>query len=152
MARLFRDDDCLNPNTGVSYLPDSRYVGHFGASCDFCKKTGGVIDLYGELKERLVFINDGATWIREWIADHCPLAVSIPDFYHAAGYLYDFADKLFPDDPSEKEKWCERQKELLLASEVETVLDNICSTKTKEEDKKKISSYIFVNAITTQTK
>jgi hypothetical protein len=140
LGRLFRDADCLNPNTEVSYLRDSQYVGHFGTSADFCEKLGGVIDRYGDLNDRLVFINDGATWIREWISDHYPLAVSILDFYHASEYLYEFAEKVFCDI-SEKKKWCDLQKDLLLASDVETVLDNISSTSAKEEDKKKITTY-----------
>jgi hypothetical protein len=141
LGRLFRDVDCMNPNTDVSYLSDSQYVGHFGASTDFCKKLGGVIDAYGNLKDRLVFINDGATWIREWITDNYPLAVSVLDYYHALEYLYEFAGKAFPNAPSEKDIWCERQKDLLLASQVETVIDNISSAKAKEEDKKKITTY-----------
>ena len=140
LCRLFRDVDCLNPNSDASYLVDSQYVGHFGSSGDFCKKIGGVIDAYGDLKDRLVFINDGATWIREWITDHYPLATSVLDFYHAMEYLYEFADKAFPDK-SEKDKWCEVQKDLLLASGVETVLDNIISAPAKEEAKKKITNY-----------
>ena len=61
LGRLFRGADCLNPNTEDSYLVDSQYVGHFGSSADFCKKASGVIDAYGDLKNRLVFINDGTT-------------------------------------------------------------------------------------------
>ena len=87
-----------------------------------------------------MFINDGATWIREWFADHFPLAVSVLDFYHATEYLYEFAEKAFCDT-SEKKKWCERQKDLLLASEVETVLTNILSIHAKEEATKKITNY-----------
>ena len=141
LGRLFRDVDCLNPNTKVSYLQDSQYVGHFGESKDFCKKIEGVIDSYGDLKDRLVFINDGATWIREWIADNYPLAVSVLDYYHALEYLHEFAEKAFPGDTSQKDKWCEKQKELLLASDVSTVLYNISSAKAGEKDKKKITTY-----------
>jgi len=140
LGRLFRDSDCLNPNTESSYMLDSQYVGHFGTSEDFCKKLNGVIDSYGDLKNRLVFINDGATWIREWISDTYPHAVSVLDFYHASEYLYGFAANLF-SDASERKQWCEVQKKLLLASEVETVLSNISSSKAKEEDKKKITTY-----------
>ena len=141
LGRLFRDVDCLNPNTDVSYLLDSQYVGLLGASVDFCKILGSVIDSYGDLKNRLVFINDGATWIREWIADNYPLAVSILDYYHALEYLYEFAEKAFPDISSEKDEWCDQQQDLLLASKVETVLDNIRVAKAKEKDKKKIIAY-----------
>jgi hypothetical protein len=141
LGRLFRGNDCLNPNSDASYLLDSQYVGHFGASGDFCKKQEGIIDAYGDLKDRLVFINDGATWIREWIADTYPLAVSVLDYYHALEYLYEFAEKAFPDAPSEKDKWCNEQKDLLLASDVKTVLENISLTKANEKDKKKITTY-----------
>ena len=140
LGRLFRDADCLNPNSDTSYLLASQYVGHFGSSTDFCKKLGGVIDAYGELKDRLVFINDGATWIREWITDNYPLATSVLDFYHAMEYLYEFADKTF-SDKTEKDKWCDLQKDLLLASGVETVLENILSAPAKEEAKKTIVNY-----------
>jgi hypothetical protein len=141
LGRIFRGEDCLNPNSEASCLSDSQYVGHFGVSVDFCKILKGVIDSYGDLRNRLVFINDGATWIREWIADNYPLAVSILDYCHGVEYLYDFAEKAFPDDPSQKTQWCDCQKELLLASRVETVLDNISSITAKEADKKKITTY-----------
>jgi hypothetical protein len=141
LGRLFRGVDCMNPNTDSSYLSDSQYVGHFGRSTDFCEKLGSIIDSYGDLKGRLVFINDGAAWIREWIADHYPLSTPILDFYHAMEHLWEFADKAFPNSPSEKEQWCDQQKELLLASNVETVLGNIRFTKAKEEDQKKLIKY-----------
>jgi len=145
LGRLFRGSDCLNPNSKASYLTDSQYVGHFGTSVDFCKKLGGVLDSYGDLKRRLVFINDGAAWIREWIADNYPLSSSVLDFYHAVGYLYEFAEKAFPNAPSQKQQWCDYQKELLLASDVQKVLDNICSIPAKAEDKKKITTYFQNN-------
>ena len=115
LGRLFKDGDCLNPNSEVSCLLDSQYVGHLGKSVDFCKKLKGVVDSYGDLKDKLVFISDGATWIlvlctkyavREWIADNYPLSVPILDFYHATEYLYlyfvrsmkyEFADKAYPN-------------------------------------------------------
>jgi len=140
LGRIFRDADCLNPNTDASHMQDSQYVGHFGTSSHFSKKLGGVVDSYGDLKNRLVFINDGATWIREWIADNYPLATSVLDFYHATEYLYEFAENVF-NDSSQKKQWCERQKELLLDSDVETVIDNINSTSAKENVMKKIINY-----------
>jgi hypothetical protein len=100
-----------------------------------------LIDAYGDLKDKLVFINDGAAWIREWITDNYPLAVSVLDYYHAAEYLFEFAEKAFPDASEEKEKRCDRQKDLLLSSDVETILENISSAKASEKDKKKIVTY-----------
>jgi len=60
LGRLFRGTDCLNPNSENSCMLDSQYVGHFGASTDFCEKMDGLMDTYGDMKNRLVFISDGA--------------------------------------------------------------------------------------------
>jgi hypothetical protein len=82
LARLFRGSDCLNPDSDSSYLTNSQYVGHFGNSVDFGAKLQKVIDSYGDMKDRLIFLTDGTAWIREWIADHYPLSRSILDFFH----------------------------------------------------------------------
>jgi len=145
LGRLFKGSDCLNPNTASSYLCNSQYVGHFGTSVDFGKKLSHVIDTYGDLKNKLVFITDGAAWIREWIADHYPLSSSVLDFFHAMEHLYEFADKAFPGTGIERSEWCDCQKALLLASDVETVLTNIGSTRAKEEDKHKLINYYTNN-------
>jgi hypothetical protein len=141
LARLFRGSDCLNPNSDASYLTNSQYAGHFGNSVDFGARLQKVIDSYGDMKERLVFLTDGATWIREWIADHYPLSRSILDFFHVMEHLYQFADHAFVNDPSAKAIWCEQQKSLLLACRVETVISNIASTKAAEKNKKQLIAY-----------
>jgi len=141
LGRLFKGSDCLNPNSDFSCLSASQYVGHFGTSTDFGEKLGGVIDSYGNLKNRLIFITDGAAWIREWIADRYPLSISVLDFFHVMEHLYEFAEKAFPNASAEKKEWCDCQKKLLLASDVETVLDNIGSTSAKEEDRQKLITY-----------
>jgi hypothetical protein len=141
LGRIFKGSDCLNPNTTSSYLCRSQYVAHLGTSRDFGDRLRTAIDSYGELKDRLVFISDGATWIREWIADHYPLSCTILDFYHVLEHLYQFADLAFAGAPLEKQEWCDRQKALLQESDVESVLQNIASTTAKETDKKKLLTY-----------
>jgi hypothetical protein len=56
-------------------------------------------------------------------------------------HLYQFADRAFACDTEKKKQWCDRQKELLLDSQVEPVLKNIRLTSAKEEDKKKLIHY-----------
>jgi len=75
------------------------------------------------------------------------LSVSVLDFYHALEYLYEFAEKAFPGDPLQKEKWCNLPKGLLLDFGVETVLDNISSTNASEKDKTKIINYYQNNKV-----
>jgi hypothetical protein len=140
-ARLFRGSDCPNPNSESSCPTDSQYVGHFGNSVDFGEQLQKVTDSCGELKDRPVFPTEGAAWIREWIAYHYPLSRLILDFFHVMEHPYRFADHAFPDAPSAKAQWCEQQKTLLLASQVETVIDNIASSKAGEKDKKQLIAY-----------
>jgi hypothetical protein len=56
-------------------------------------------------------------------------------------HLYQFAEKAFAGDTDKRKQWCDRQKELLLASEPETVIDNILLTSAKEEDNRKLIHY-----------
>ena len=56
-------------------------------------------------------------------------------------HLYQFADNAFIGASLEKQAWCDRQKVLLLESDVETVLQNIAATDAKEGDKKKLITY-----------
>jgi hypothetical protein len=145
LGRLFKGSDCLNPNSDSSYLCASQYIGHFGTGADFGGKLSRLIDSYGDLKNRLVFVTDGASWIREWIADHYPLSCSVLDFFHVMEHLYEFADKAFPGVTTEKRAWCDCQKALLLSSDVETVLNNIGLSCAKEEDKRKLTTYFENN-------
>ena len=95
LARLFKGSDCLNPNSDVSYLSNSHYVAHLGNHTDFCELTEQAIDSYGRWKTGLVFITDGATWIKNWIEDTYPNSYAILDYFHASEHLHEFADKCF---------------------------------------------------------
>ncbi len=85
-----------------------------------------LIDSYGSLDNRLIFISDGATWIKNWISDAFPKAVSILDYYNVCEHLHLFTSSYFTDKTTEK-LWVEQQKELLLKSGVLAVIGNIKS-------------------------
>ena len=150
LARLFKGSDCLNPNSDDSYLSNSHYVAHLGNHTNFCELTEQAIDSYGRWKTGLVFITDGATWIKNWIEDTYPNSYAILDYFHASEHLHEFADKCFGKNVKSKTKakykWCSKQKELLLESKVETVLDNIRKTSAKEKDKELLLNYYQNNA------
>jgi hypothetical protein len=141
LARLFKGSHCLNPNSSSSYLTESQYVALFGDSDAFGRKLQLALSEYGELKNRLIFITDGATWIKEWIADKYPLAVAILDYYQACEHLHQFADTVFKDQQQQKERWCKQQKELLLESKLNEVLDNIEAIGTNSGEKTKLLNY-----------
>jgi len=141
LARLFKGRDCLNPNSDASCLCNSHYVAHLGNHTDFCELTEQAIGSYGRWKIGLVFITDGATWIKNWIDDNYPDSYAILDYYHASEHLHEFADSCFGKDVKAKYDWCDQQKELLLDSKVEIVLDNIKKTSANEKDKELLLNY-----------
>src|SRR5690606_20313958 len=87
-----------------------------------------LLDSFGgtALGERLVFINDGAEWIANWIRDIFPGATDILDYYHACEHLHEFARVAFPDG-DEGRAWAKGQKGRLLESEVDGVIQAIAS-------------------------
>jgi hypothetical protein len=141
LGRMFRSSDCLNPNTTSSYLRQSQYVAHLGSSKDFCKKMEQVIDSYGHLKDRLIFLTDGATWIKNWIEDSYSDSYAILDYFHACEHLHAFTENCFKNNPEAAKEWFKTQKELLYESEVEQVIQNIRATTASERDKATLINY-----------
>jgi hypothetical protein len=117
------------------------YVAHLGNSRDFCEKAEQVIDSYGPLKERLVFLTDGASWIKNWIEDSYSDSVAILDYFHACEHLHEFAENCFKKDMEFRGKWFKEQKSLLYESEVEQVIKNISKTSAGKTDKDKLIHY-----------
>ena len=124
VGRLFKSGDCIHAGEKPGYISHSQYKAHLGNSKTFCRQMEDLIDAYEVNENRLIFISDGAPWIRNWIEDAYPRAVSVLDYYHAAEHLHGFADKHFKVDKKRK-GWTEKQKELLLQSKVATVIKNV---------------------------
>jgi hypothetical protein len=124
VGRIFKSGDCIRPSGKPGCISHSQYKAHLGDSKVFSEQMDNLIDSYAVPGNRLIFISDGASWIKNWIEDAYQDAVSILDFYHAAEHLYGFAEKHFKD----KDKlmtWAKKQSELLLDSKVSTVIKNI---------------------------
>lgn len=141
LARLFRGSDCLNPNTENSCLTQSQYVSHPGSSKEFCEKTEQVLDSYGQLKERLIFLTDGAAWIKNWTEDSYPDSYAILDFYHACEHLHEFVEKCFRNNHEKGKEWFEKQKSLLYESSLEKVIEKINATSVQTANKDKLINY-----------
>ena len=124
VGRLFKSGDCIHADEKPGYISHSQYKAHLGDSKTFCRQMEDMIDAYEVSDTRLVFISDGAPWIRNWIEDAYPKAISILDYYHAAEHLHGFAEKHFKDEKKRK-RWTDSRKELLLQSKVDTVIKNI---------------------------
>lgn len=146
LGRLFSGKDCLQIEGKVNEVKASQYVSHFGGCKQFTDKLDKVLDDYGDLKERLIFICDGAIWLRIWIEDAYPYAISILDFYHVKEYLCLFAKEIFKDD-CERNTWITEQEKLLLESKTQQVIDTIkkIGNNKKKAATKKIVEYYQTN-------
>ena len=124
VGRLFKSGDCIHASPKPGHISHSQYKAHLGNSKTFCRKMEDLIDAYEVNESRLVFISDGASWIKNWIEDAYPKAKSILDYYHAAEHLHQFAEKHFSNQKKRKQ-WTDRQKELILQSKVTVVIRNL---------------------------
>lgn len=144
VGRIFKSSDCIDPNGKASWIRHSQYLAYLGNSQYFTNKMEGLIESFGNVKQRLVFITDGAVWIRNWIEDAFPDAISILDYFHAIEHLHQFIDNFFKESEAAK-KWAEKQKELLLSSEVKQVIENIEKLAPRNAEAEKLISYYQAN-------
>ena len=99
-------------------------MAYLGSHKTFTETMDNILDAHGDLNNRLVFISDGATWIKKWEEDAFPNAVSILDYYHVCEHLHEFSNSVFSDKAKEK-LWTDKQKEWLLKGKTDTVIKNI---------------------------
>lgn len=149
VGRIFKSKDCVR-EVDRGCILQSQYVAYIGEKQPFCRTMDELLDNYGgpDLKDRLIFITDGAVWIHNWSKDIFPNAVHVLDYYHACEHLYDFIKLQFKD--VEKGKlWGKGQEGLLLAGKVNQVIKKIKGlkpvTQAAEQEKQDLISYYTDN-------
>ena len=145
VGRFFKSSDCIHAGSKPGWISNSQYVAHLGNSKDFTATMDNLLESFGKLDNRLIFISDGAPWIKNWIEDAFPKALSILDYYHACEHLHQFSNSFFKDKDAEQ-KWTSQQKRLLLKSKVLKVIKNIKTLAgNKDEEAKKLIAYYQAN-------
>jgi hypothetical protein len=144
VGRFFKSSDCIHADGKAGWISNSQYVAHLSNSKEFTKTMDDLIESYGKIGHRLIFISDGAVWIKNWIADAFPDAVSILDYYHACEHLHLFTSNYFTDKEQEK-TWVTMQKELLLQSQVSAVIENIKNLAAKNKEAQQLINYYESN-------
>jgi len=126
VGRVFKSKDCMEESANRGCILQSQYVAYLGEKEPFCKTMDELLDGYGgsQLKERLVFISDGAVWIHNWSKDIFPKAVHVLDYYHASEHLYDFVKLQFKDEAQGK-LWGKEQEDRLLDSRADLVIEAV---------------------------
>jgi hypothetical protein len=123
-GRIFKASDSIRVDGKPGCISHSQYLAHLGSHKTFCGQMEDLVESYNVKGSRLVFISDGAPWIKNWVEDAFPDAVSVLDFYHASEHLYSFVEQFFKDK-EQGQQWARTQKELLLDSKVTQVINNI---------------------------
>ena len=147
VGRIFKSTDCLHPQGKQGMITHSQYLTQMGSHKSFSEKMETLIEDYTTNQEQMVFITDGAPWLRNWIEDAFPQATSILDFYHLLEHLYSFSEAFFAD-ASEGKQWVEQQQALLSESLSEQVIVNVnglATSKRKQPLKAKLLAYLEAN-------
>jgi hypothetical protein len=145
VGRMFTSGSCIDPNGKLSWIRHSQYVAHLGNCQAFTAQMDDLIESYRNLGKRVVFLSDGGVWIKNWIEDGFPQAVSILDYYHVCEHLHLYANVAFSDETARK-KWTKKQKELLLESKVMRVIANIKRHKSSSTEALALINYYTNNA------
>lgn len=142
LGRIFSGSNCLQPVGKTGQISQCQYVSHFGECQEFTQKMDNVLEGYGALGQRLVFITDGAIWLRNWIEDAYPDAIAVLDFWHAKEYLCAFAKDYFTEENA-RHTWVREQEALLLESQSGQVIAAVKTLhkKRKTEAGKKLLLY-----------
>lgn len=144
VGRIFKSSDCIHAKGKPGWISNSQYTAHLGSHKIFTETMDNLLDKYGDLGNRLVFISDGATWIKNWIEDAFPEAVCILDYYHVCEHLHEFSNSIFSDKAQEK-LWTDKQKQWLLDGKVQTVINNIKKKGNNSEKARQLISYYTTN-------
>jgi hypothetical protein len=144
VGRIFKSSDCIHAEGKPGWISNSQYIAHLGGHKPFSQAMENILDMHGKLDGRLVFISDGATWIKNWIEDAFPNAVSILDYYHVCEHLHEFSSSVFTDKVKEK-IWTAKQKEWLLKGQVSTVIRNIKRIGKNSEQALQLINYYTTN-------
>lgn len=147
LGRTFRSDTIIDHRSEGHKIRESTYVGRLGKHDTFIPLMDEELKKYKALGSRLVFVTDGAPWIRNWISDTYPKATQILDFYHAVEYLSKLGEHIKSETTSD---WVKRYADKLLKQGGKSVIDSLCKIRTTDpearEMKEKVINYFESNA------
>lgn len=147
LGRIFRSDTISDHRSEGQKIKESMYVGRLGGLDDFIPLMEEELKKFKALRSRLVFVTDGAPWIRNWISETYPKATQILDFYHAVEHL----GKLGEHIKSEPQKdWVKRYADQLLKEGGISVIRSLRTMPMKDPEavksKNQVINYFESNA------
>jgi Uncharacterised protein family (UPF0236) len=119
VGRTFRQSDCRTKvdKEDRGMIMRSDYIAQLTDSESFIKLAEPRLSPYAYLRERMVFISDGSTWLDNWIEEYYPYALRILDFFHLAEWLSKAAAGCYKQE-EEARQWVEKQKDTLFEQDM----------------------------------
>ena len=103
---FFSDDDMYKRKDKSNIINHKEYVSYIGNVDTFkILVFAKAVELKYWEYESIVFISDGATWLRNMIEELFPEAIQILDKFHLIENIYDYAKYIFNEDMKKAEKF-----------------------------------------------
>lgn len=144
VGRIFKSSSCIHAGGKPGWISNSQYLAYLDTHKKFTREMEKLLDHYSQSKQPIVFISDGAPWIKNWIEDAYPEAISVLDFYHASEHLHDYAKSEIKDE-TQRKQWVDRHLELLLNGEVQQIIDELSSLPVISGEAQKLIDYYESN-------
>ena len=103
----------------------ASYVASFATAAAFGPRLAVEAHRRGlEGAAEVVVLGDGAEWIWNLAAEHCPQATQIVDWYHASARLWELGRAVYGEADRRGTVWVERQLALLATGQINRLVTN----------------------------
>jgi len=115
---IFDDGDLFRRKDGSNTIEKKEYVSYFGNVQEFKKHFFScMLKHEHQSYKNIIFITDGATWIRNMINEHYPDAVQILDKFHLIENISEYAKIIFKDNKIKIKHFIDRTMDRILNKE-----------------------------------
>lgn len=122
LAILFDDKNLYRRKDGTNKIMNKEYVTYLGSVDEFQKHLFACALKHDfQSYKNIVFISDGATWIRNMINELYPDAIQILDLFHLKENISNYAKVIFKDNDRKINNFCERIIERIYNKEFDLI-------------------------------
>jgi hypothetical protein len=126
-------------------LSASSYVAHLGAASDFKPAFSRQLTHCQHQQRPVVFVSDGAPWLRQYLQAQHPSVDLVLDFYHVMEHLGQAAQAGI-GRVDKRANWLDQQSKLLKESNLDQVLTNLDKLPIDAAERDRVRGYLVVNA------
>lgn len=127
---IFDDKDLFKRKNGSNTIQRKEYVSYFGCAEEFNKHFFSCMLKHDyQSYKNVIFITDGATWIRNMINEFYPDAIQILDLFHLKENISEYAKIIFKDNDVKIKNFCERIMERIYNKEYNLIFKELSKYK-----------------------